>query len=119
MKAMIKEKYPEIASMSVSDVINLNLFIMGFRKALIEYKPTSRCEYNALKALRKDKALEQDNFRAEYISCMDKLSGRPFSQRNVILAIGDKAYSYTIETMMRNYDSIKEGAAVNLENSII
>lgn len=112
----IREKYPEIAKMTVAEVVATNLFAIGLRKALPGYRIFNSSQYYAFKSLKQNNTLEPENFRKEYIACMDKESKMPVVKRNIILAIGNDAYRRTVKQMMDNYDAIQSGEATeNLE----
>ena len=109
----IREKYPEIAKMTVAEVVATNLFVVGLRKAITSYRVLN---YHAFQSLRRNNTFEPENFRREYIACMDKESKMPVAKRNIILAIGNDAYRRTVKQMMDNYDAIQSGEATeNLE----
>jgi hypothetical protein len=123
----IREKYPEIAKMTVAEVVATNLFAIGLRKAITGYRIGIRkaltgyrifnsSQYYAFQSLKQNNTLEPENFRKEYIACMDKESKMPAVKRNIILAIGSDAYRRTVKQMMDNYDAIQSGEATeNLE----
>lgn len=116
-----KKKYPEIAKMTVAEVVATDLFaeklksvIANYNKRL-DYYAFKSLEY-AFKSLEKNKIFETENFRKEYIACIDKESNMPAVKRNIVLAIGNDAYSRTVKQMMDNYDAIQSGEATeNLE----
>ena len=109
----IREKYPEIAKMTVAEVVATNLFAIGLRKAITSYRVVN---YYAFQSLKRNNTLEPENFRKEYIACMDKESKMPVAKRNIVLAIGNDAYRRTVKQMMDNYDAIQSREATeNLE----
>ena len=109
----IKTKYPEIAKMTVAEVVATNLFVIGLRKAITSYRIVN---YYAFQSLKRNNTLEPENFRKEYIACLDKVSNMPVAKRNIVLAIGNDAYRRTVKQMMDNYDAIQRGEATeNLE----
>ncbi len=109
----IREKYPEIAKMTVAEVVATNLFVIGLRKAITSYRVLN---YYAFQSLKRSNTLEPENFRREYIACMDKESKMPVAKRSIVLAIGNDAYRRTVKQMMDNYDAIQsEEATENLE----
>lgn len=111
----IREKYPEIAKMTVAEVVATNLFVIGLRKAIANYR-AGKFYYYAYLSLKQNNTLEPENFRKEYIACMDKESRMPVAKRNIVLAIGNDAYRRTVKQMMDNYDAIQSGEATeNLE----
>ena len=105
----IREKYPEIAKMTVAEVVATNLFTIGLRKAITSYRIV---DYYAFRSLKRNNTLEPENFRKEYIACMDKESKMPYAKRIIILAIGDDAYRRTVMQMMKNYDAIQSRESV-------
>ena len=126
----IKEKYPEIAKMTVAEVVATNLFTIGLRQAIARYSGLRQAiaryriaimgpritDYYAFRSLERNNTLEPENFRKEYIACMDKESKMPSTKRAIVLAIGNDAYRRTVKQMMDNYDAIKSGEAIeNLE----
>lgn len=104
-----KKKYPEIAKMTVAEVVATNLFTVGLRQAITSYRVLN---YYAFQSLRRNNTLEPENFRKEYIACMDKESKMPYAKRIIVLAIGNDAYRRTVNQMMKNYDAIQSGEAV-------
>lgn len=104
-----KKKYPEIAKMTVAEVVATNLFTIGLRQAITSYRVLN---YYAFQSLRRNNTLEPENFRKEYIACMDKESKMPYAKRIIVLAIGNDAYRRTVKQMMKNYDAIQSGEAV-------
>ena len=114
----IREKYPEIAKMTVAEVVATNLFVIGLRKAIVDYSKHIKVAsiYYAFKSLKQNNTLEPENFRKEYIACMDKESKMHAIKRSIVLAIGNDAYRRTVKQMMDNYDAIQSGEATeNLE----
>lgn len=107
-----KKKYPEIAKMTVAEVVATNLFTVGLRQAITSYRVLNYYNYYAFQSLRRNNTLEPENFRKEYIACMDKESKMPYAKRIIILAIGNDAYRRTVKQMMKNYDAIQSGEAV-------
>ena len=104
-----KKKYPEIAKMTVAEVVATNLFTVGLRQAITSYRVLN---YYAFQSLKQNNTLEPENFRKEYIACMDKESKMPYAKRIIVLAIGNDAYRRTVKQMMKNYDAIQRGEAV-------
>lgn len=104
-----KKKYPEIAKMTVAEVVATNLFTVGLRQAITSYRIVN---YYAFQSLRRNNTLEPENFRKEYIACMDKESKMPYAKRIIVLAIGNDAYRRTVNQMMKNYNAIQSGEAV-------
>lgn len=108
-----KLKPAKIAKMTVAEVVATNLFVIGLRKAITSYRVFN---YYAFQSLRRNGTLEPENFRREYIACMDKESKMPAVKRSIVLAIGNDAYRRTVKQMMDNYDAIQNGEATeNLE----
>jgi len=104
-----KKKYPEIAKMTVAEVVATNLFTVGLRQAITSYRIVN-CY--AFQSLKRNNTLEPENFRKEYIACMDKESNMPYAKRVIVLDIGNDAYRRTVKQMMKNYDAIQSGEAV-------
>ena len=99
--------------MTVAEVVATNLFVIGLRKAITSYRIVN---YYAFQSLKRNNTLEPENFRKEYIACLDKVSNMPVAKRNIVLAIGNDAYRRTVKQMMDNYDAIQSGEATeNLE----
>ena len=105
----IRTKYPEIAKMTVAEVVATNLFTVGLRQAITNYRVL---DYYAFRSLKRNNTLEPENFRKEYIACIDKESKMPYAKRIIVLAIGNDAYRRTVKQMMKNYDAIQSGEAV-------
>ena len=100
----IRAKYPEIAKMTVAEVVATHEFATQLEKAIVSYRAFN---FYAFQSLRREKALEPDNFRKEYIACMDKESNMPAAKRATVLAIGNDAYKRTVKQMMKEYDEKK------------
>lgn len=108
-----KKKYPEIAKMTVAEVVATNLFTIGLRQAITSYRVLNYyAYYYAFQSLKRNNTLEPENFRKEYIACKDKESKMPYAKRIIVLAIGNDAYRRTVKQMMKNYDAIQSGEAV-------
>lgn len=101
----IRAKYPEIAKMTVAEIVATEMFAEKLKEAIISYRIVN---YYAFVSLRKNKTLEPDNFRKEYIACMDKESNMPVAKRIIVLAIGNDAYKRTVMQMMNDYDKAAE-----------
>ena len=101
----IREKYPEIAKMTVAEVVATDLFAEKLKGVIANYN--RRLDYYAFKSLEKNKVFETENFRKEYIACMDKESNMPYIKRYIVLNIGNIAYHRTVTQMMRDYDKAK------------
>lgn len=97
-----KKKYPEIAKMTVAEVVATDLFAEKLKGVIANYN--KRLDYYAFKSLEKNKVFETENFRKEYIACMDKESNMPYAKRYIVLDIGNTAYHRTVTQMMRDYD---------------
>ena len=96
----IRTKYPKLAKMTVAEVVATELFAEKLDVATRCYKVVN---VYAFRSLKKDKTLELENFRKEYIACMDKESKLPYAKRIIILTIGNDAYSRTVKQMMEEY----------------
>lgn len=103
----LKKMYPEIAAMTVTDVLNSEEFKESFKKALNVYRPAGSA-FHAFNSLKKDGFMELDKFKKEYIACMDRQSNLPFAKRVVMFSIGNNAYAFTIKRMMKDYDNKKK-----------
>lgn len=98
----IKTKYPEIAKMTVAEIVATDLFAEKLKSVIANYN--RRLDYYAFKSLEKNNVFEIENFRKEYIACMDKESNMPYAKRYIVLDIGNTAYRRTVTQMMRDYD---------------
>ena len=100
-----KKKYPEIAKMTVAEVVATDLFAEKLKGVIANYN--KRLDYYAFKSLEKNKVFEIENFRKEYIACMDKESNMPYAKRFIVLDIGNTTYRRTVTQMMRDYDKAR------------
>lgn len=111
----IKQKYPEIAKMTMEDVIKTDEFEIALEEA---YKAAWReiriyetklriISKHPIRVLKAQKVFEVETFRKEYLAVIDKQSTRPATQRQVIASIGSMAYTKTVELLMKKYDSQK------------
>lgn len=107
----IREKYPEIAKMTVAEVVATDLFAEKLKGVIANYN--KRLDYYAFKSLEKNKVFETENFRKEYIACMDKESDMPYAKRYIVLDIGNTAYHRTVTQMMRDYDKARNSNELN------
>lgn len=106
-----KKKYPEIAKMTVAEVVATDLFAEKLKSTIANY---NKClGYYAFKSLEKNKIFEIENFRKEYIACMDKESNMPYAKRYIILNIGNATYHHTVTQMMRDYDKERNSNELN------
>ena len=99
-----RTKYPEIAKMTVAEVVATDEFTKQLKKAIVSYRVVN---YYAFQSLKRNKTLEPDNFKTEYIAYMDKESNMPYAKRTIILDIGNDAYKHTVLEMMKEYDKNK------------
>ena len=106
-----KKKYPEIAKMTVAEVVATDLFAEKLKSVIANYN--KRLDYYAFKSLEKNKVFEIENFRKEYIACMDKESNMPYAKRYIVLDIGNTAYHRTVTQMMRDYDKARNSNELN------
>lgn len=111
----IKQKYPEIAKMTMEDVIKTDEFEIALEEA---YKAAWReiriyetklriISKHPIRVLKAQKVFEVETFRKEYLAVIDKQSMRPNAQRQTIASIGSMAYTKTVELLMKKYDSQK------------
>lgn len=111
----IKQKYPEIAEMTMKDVIETAEFEIALEEA---YKAAWReiriyetklriISKHPIRVLKAQKVFEVETFRKEYLAVVDKQSMRPSAQRQTIASIGSMAYTKAVELLMKKYDSQK------------
>lgn len=100
----LKTKYPKIAKMTVSEVVNSEYF----KKSYNGYVGSSRFGkyYYAAKSLKAEKLLEFENFKKCYLECFDKISNLLFAKRMVICQIGNEAYTKAVGLLIKNYDKL-------------
>lgn len=108
----IKQRYPEIAKMTMRDIIETDEFETCLKEA---YKVAWReiriyetklrvISKHPIRVLNAQKVFEVEKFREEYLAIIDKQSHRPAASRQVIASIGSMAYTKTVETLMKKYD---------------
>ena len=102
----IRAKYPEIAKMTMADIVETEIFAQKLELSIIGC--SKMVNYYALQSLKQNKTLEPDNFKKEYIKCLDSESNLPVAKRIVILCIGEDAYKRTVKQMMKEYDNAKK-----------
>ena len=102
----IRAKYPEIAKMTMADIVETEIFTQKLESSIIGC--SKMVNYYALQSLKQNKTFEPDNFKKEYIKCLDKESNLPVAKRVVILCIGEDAYKRTVKQMMKEYDNAKK-----------
>lgn len=109
----IKQKYPEIAKMTMKDVIETKEFKTALEDAhkaawreIRIYETKLRIiSKHPIRALEAKKMFEVENFRKEYLAVIDKQSKLAAGQRQVIASIGSMAYTKTVELLMKKYDA--------------
>lgn len=110
----IKQKYPEIAAMTVKDIVEkTEEFKKGYNdavnkawKQLIGYENKTRTVLNRhpLRLMYHKGTLNFDYIKAEYLRIIDKHSSLSNTQRQVIAAIGSMAYTKAVELLMKKHD---------------
>lgn len=101
-----RTKYPEIAKMTVQEVVETELFAANLPKAVNANKVGN---YYAFLSLKNSNAFDIDTFRNEYIACMTQQSKMPAAKRIIIVAIGNDAYKRTVNQMIKDYEESKGG----------
>lgn len=101
----LNKKYPNIAKMTVADVVALDSFDKHLQNVVDTYK-TNTISYYAFKSLHKNDILKVENFKKEYISCLDKHSKLPTIKRAIIIDIGHKAYRKTVLELTEQQDKL-------------
>ena len=82
-----RAKYPEIAKMTVQEVVETDLFATK---------------------LKNSGAFDIDNFRTNYLACINQQSKLPAAKRVIIVAIGNDAYKRTVHQMVNDYEQNKD-----------
>lgn len=100
----LKEQYPEIAAMTVEDIVNSEEFDTQLKRVLKSFDPRVGVHYYAYKSLLNAGFFKLENFKKEYIACIDGQSHLTFAKRVVIYFIGNNAYSKTIKQLMKQHD---------------
>ena len=100
----IRTKYPEIAKMTVADIVATDMFAEKYKAFMEVFKPP-RYYFYAFQSLKKNNTLEIENFREEYIACLDKHSNMPVIKRVFVLELGKSVYQATVRQMMKDYDN--------------
>ena len=106
----IRTKYPEIAKMTVAEIVATDLFAEKLKGVVTNYRIL---DYYAFKSLKRENIFEAENFRKEYIACMDKESKMPYAKRFIVLDIGNTTYRRTVTQMMRDYDKARNSNELN------
>lgn len=105
-----KKKYPKIAKMTVAEVVATDMFAEKLKSVITNYRIL---DYYAFKSLKRENIFEAENFRKEYIACMDKESKMPYAKRFIVLDIGNTTYRRTVTQMMRDYDKARNSNKLN------
>jgi hypothetical protein len=114
----IRTKYPEIAKMTVAEIVATKEFSKQLRKVIEKYDNDynkvalthphgNSSGFYAYKSLSLNGLLKPEKFIPEYIACMDKESSMAVAKRMVLLQIGNEAYRRTVLEMMKQYDNQK------------
>lgn len=121
----MKQKYPEIAKMTMKDVIETNEFEAcledahkaAWREVRIYETKLRIISKHPIRVLEARKMFEVENFRKEYLAIIDKQSELPNAQRTVIASIGSMAYTKTVEILMKEYDDKNSNSSRNTDSS--
>lgn len=97
-------KYPEIAKMTVQEVVETDLFATKLPEAIRANKVGN---YYALLSLKNSGAFELDTFRADYLACINQQSKLPAAKRLIIVSIGNDAYKRTVNQMVKDYEQLQ------------
>lgn len=108
----IKELYPEIAKLTIQDIVSSDAFKLEYdkliglgRQKMLTLIPRESQYINAFNQMMDSKSIyKASDFAKYYIDCLDKVSNLPVSKRVVIYSIGNFVYSNTIKGMMDKYD---------------
>lgn len=106
----IKQKYPEIAKMTVKDVTKTELFEAVYKEwhsnmlSFINSIPYKYKTFPAEKVFKKYGYAACSDFASEFIKCMDKQSQESSCIREAILVIGNQIYAETVRRLMKKYD---------------
>lgn len=100
-----REKYPEIAKMTVQEVVETDLFATKLPEAVTANKVGN---YYALQSLKNSNAFEPEAFRTNYLACINQQSKLPAAKRIIIGAIGNDAYKRTVNQMVKDYEQSKD-----------
>lgn len=96
-----RAKYPEIAKMTVQEVVETDFFATKLPEAV---KANKTGNYYALQSLKNSGGFEIDAFRTEYIACINNQSKLPAAKRIIIVSIGNDAYKRTVNQMVKDYE---------------
>lgn len=106
----LKEKYPEIAKMTVEQVVDSNEFKHQFQKAVTTIRNARHKLLDALDGQLKrniydrlvdKKLLKTEYFCNEFKKCINKESKLPSQLRNFVVSFGNNIYKDTIKQMMK------------------
>lgn len=100
-----RAKYPEIAKMTVQEVVETDLFATKLPEAVRANKVGN---YYALQSLKNSNAFEPETFRTNYLACINQQSKLPAAKRIIIVAIGNDAYKRTVNQMVKDYEQSKD-----------
>lgn len=100
-----RAKYPEIAKMTVQEVVGTELFATKLPEAVRANKVGN---YYAIMSLKNSGAFDIDTFRADYLACINQQSKLPAAKRIIIVAIGNDAYKRTVNQMVKDYEQSKD-----------
>lgn len=100
-----RTKYPEIAKMTVQEVVETELFATKLLEAV---KANRVGNYYVLLSMKNSGAFDIDTFRTNYLACINQQSKLPAAKRIIIVAIGNDAYKRTVNQMAKDYEHNKE-----------
>lgn len=113
----IKEKYPELAKMTLGDIVHSDAFAQKFKEAVKQFETfvtlaggSHNFKRNSLIVLDEKGFLKLDIFKAEYLKVLDKNSCLSTQLRQAIAIFGKNIYVEAVKLLMQKYDNKKQQA---------
>lgn len=100
-----RAKYPEIAKMTIQEVVETDLFATKLPEAV---KANKVGNYYVLQSMKKAGTFAPAVFRTDYLACINQQSCLPPAKRIIIVAIGNEAYKRTVNQMIKDYEQSKD-----------
>lgn len=113
-----KEKYPELAKMTLGEIVHSDTFARKFKEAVDQFDMfimhaggVHNLKRNPLIVLEEKGYLKLDTFKVEYLKVLDKNSSLPTQLRQAVAIFGKSIYVQAVKSLMQKYDierSVKE-----------
>lgn len=107
-----KEKYPELAKMTLGEIVHSDMFACKFKEAVDQFDlfiaqagGAHNLKRNPLIILEEKGYLKLDIFKVEYLKVLDKNSSLSTQLRQAIAVFGKNVYIQAVKALMQKCDN--------------